>query len=50
MRKSKLTDKDLVKIAKKNKIDFWDLKKSLPEAEAKLYKQLTDAIVSMNLD
>ena len=47
---SKLSDNDLVRIASKYNLDFWDLKKSLPDAEYILYKKLTDSISSMNLD
>ena len=47
---SKLTDKDLIEIADKYRLDFWDLKRSLPEAESQLYKNLVDSIDSMNLD
>lgn len=49
-RESLLHDTDLVEIAETYKLDFWDLKKSLPEAENKLHKQLIDAVDSMNLD
>lgn len=47
---SKLTDKDLIRMSKQYNLDFWDLKKSLSEAEVKLHKQLIDSITSMNLD
>ena len=47
---SKLSDNDLVRIASKYNLDFWDLKKSLSDAEYILYKKLTDSISSMNLD
>ena len=46
----RLTDKDLIDISEKLNIDFWKLKKTLPEAEKKLYINLKDSVDAMQLD
>lgn len=40
----KLTDSKLLEMADIYGMDFWDLKKALPQAEADLYRQLKDSI------
>ena len=40
----KLTDEKLLQMADMYSLNFWDLKKALPEAEADLYRQLKNSI------
>ena len=40
----KLTDEKLLKMAEMYSLNYWDLKKALPAAEADLYNRLKNSI------
>ena len=46
----KLTDADLLKLADMHGLDYYELKRILPECEATLYKRLKDSLDLYNMD